>query len=149
MLFRSVSQSRYEIKHCSAICLTVTRAFCCMMFSILRSKLSIIIPRSHYFLSLSRKQQKRKLQITSYVKFPNINAEIIGNSDKQSSPHKQTDHTQKTSCVSREQKEIQEVIDVLYKAIKIIDKNNKAFSKNISHIKAHLKQHKSNQYVSN
>ena len=55
----------------------------------------------------------------------------------------------KISSVSREQKEIQEVIDVLYKAIKIIDKNNKAFSKNISHIKAHLKQHKSNQYVSN
>lgn len=55
----------------------------------------------------------------------------------------------KISSVSREQKEIQEVIDVLYKAIKIIDKNNKAFSKNISHIKTHLKQHKSNQYVSN
>ena len=55
----------------------------------------------------------------------------------------------KVSSVSREQKEIQEVIDVLYKAIKIIDKNNKAFLKNISNIKTHLKQHKSNQYVSN
>jgi len=55
----------------------------------------------------------------------------------------------KISSVSREQKEIQEIIDVLYIAIKIIDKNNKAFSKNISHIKTHLKQHRSNQYVSN
>lgn len=55
----------------------------------------------------------------------------------------------KVSSVSRQQKEIQEVIDVLYKAIKIIDKNNKAFLKNISNIKTHLKQHKSNQYVSN
>jgi len=55
----------------------------------------------------------------------------------------------KVSSVSREQKEIQEVIDVLYKAVKIIEKNNKAFLKNISHIKTHLKQHKSNKYVSN
>ena len=55
----------------------------------------------------------------------------------------------KISSVSREQKEIQEIIDVLYKAIKIIDKNNKAFTKNISHIKTHLKQYKSNNYVSN
>src|SRR5574344_1620104 len=53
------------------------------------------------------------------------------------------------SSVSREQKEIQEIIDVLYKAVKIIDKNNKAFLKNISHIKTHLKQYKSNNYVSN
>ncbi|MDN5105630.1 hypothetical protein O8C79_10010 [Aliarcobacter butzleri] len=55
----------------------------------------------------------------------------------------------KISSVSREQKEIQEIMDVLYKAIKIIDKNNKAFLKNISHIKTHLKQYKSNNYVSN
>lgn len=55
----------------------------------------------------------------------------------------------KISSVSREQKEVQEVIDVLYKAVKIIDKSNKAFIKNISHIKTHLKQHKSSQYVSN
>ena len=55
----------------------------------------------------------------------------------------------KISSVSREQKEIQEIIDVLYKAIKIIDKNNKDFLKNISHIKTHLKQYKSNNYVSN
>ena len=46
----------------------------------------------------------------------------------------------KISSVSREQKEIQEIIDVLYKAVKIIDKKNKAFLKNISHIKTHLKQ---------
>jgi 5-methylcytosine-specific restriction enzyme subunit McrC len=55
----------------------------------------------------------------------------------------------KISSVSREQKEIQEIIDVLYKAVKIIDKKNKAFLKNISHIKTHLKQYKSNNYVSN
>ena len=55
----------------------------------------------------------------------------------------------KISSVSREQKEIQEIIDVLYKAVKIIDKRNKAFLKNISHIKTHLKQYKSNNYVSN
>jgi 5-methylcytosine-specific restriction endonuclease McrBC regulatory subunit McrC len=55
----------------------------------------------------------------------------------------------KISSVSREQKEIQEIIDVLYKAVKIIDKKNKAFLKNISHIKTHLKQYKSNNYISN
>ncbi|NBK99230.1 MAG: hypothetical protein EOM50_14660 [Erysipelotrichia bacterium] len=64
----------------------------------------------------------------------------------------------KVSSVSREQKEIQEVIDVLYKAIKVIDieskkysskDNHVLFTKNISHIKTHLKQHKSNLYVSN
>ena len=53
----------------------------------------------------------------------------------------------KISSVSREQKEIQEIIDVLYKAVKIIDKNNKAFLKNIPHIKTHLKQYKSNNYL--
>jgi len=55
----------------------------------------------------------------------------------------------KVSSVSREQKEIEEIIDVLYKAVKIIDKNNKAFTKNIAHIKTHLKQYRSNKYVSN
>ena len=55
----------------------------------------------------------------------------------------------KVSSTSREQKEIQEIIDTLYKAVKIIDKNNKVFTKNISHIKTHLKQNKSNSYVSN
>lgn len=55
----------------------------------------------------------------------------------------------KVSSVSREQKEIQEIIDVLYKAVKIIDKSKKFSTKNISHIKTHLKQHKSNKFVSN
>ena len=55
----------------------------------------------------------------------------------------------KISSISREQKEIQEIIDVLYKAVKIIDNKNKAFLKNISYIKTHLKQYKSNNYVSN
>jgi len=55
----------------------------------------------------------------------------------------------KVSSVSREQKEIQEIIDVLYKAVKIIDKSKKFSLKNISHIKTHLKQNRSNKYVSN
>lgn len=54
----------------------------------------------------------------------------------------------KVSSVSREQKEIQEIIDVLYKAVKIIEKN-KFNTKNISHIKTHLKQYRSNKFVSN
>jgi 5-methylcytosine-specific restriction endonuclease McrBC regulatory subunit McrC len=54
----------------------------------------------------------------------------------------------KISSVSREQKEIQEIIDILHKAIKIIDKND-FNTKNISHIKTHLKQHRSNNFVSN
>ncbi len=54
----------------------------------------------------------------------------------------------KVSSTSREQKEIQEIIDVLYKAISIIEKD-KFSTKNISNIKTHLKQHKSNKFVSN
>ena len=53
----------------------------------------------------------------------------------------------KISSVSREQEEIQEIIDVLYKAVKIIEP--KFNTKNISHIKTHLKQNKSNKFVSN
>lgn len=55
----------------------------------------------------------------------------------------------KVSSTSREQKEIQEIIDTLYKAIKIIDKKHRTFTKNILHVKTHLKQHRSNNYVSN
>ena len=59
----------------------------------------------------------------------------------------------KVSSTSREQKEIQEIIDVLYKAISIIEKESKKTkaisTKNILNIKTHLKQHKSNRYVSN
>jgi len=54
----------------------------------------------------------------------------------------------KISSNSREQKEIQEIIDVLHKAVSIIEKNN-FNTKNISNIKIHLKQNKSNSYVSN
>jgi len=54
----------------------------------------------------------------------------------------------KISSVSREQREIQEIIDVLYKAIKIIETNKLDIIKNISYIKTHLKQNKSNKYVS-
>ena len=55
----------------------------------------------------------------------------------------------KMSSISREQKEIQEVIDVLYKAISTIEKDMPSFLKNISQIRTHLKQYKSNKYVSN
>jgi len=59
----------------------------------------------------------------------------------------------KISSTSREQKETQEIIDVLYKALAIIEKesknNNGVSIKNILNIKVHLKQHKSNKYVSN
>ncbi len=53
----------------------------------------------------------------------------------------------KISSTSREQREIQETIDVLYKAVKIIE--TKFDTKNISHIKTHLKQYRSNKFVSN
>lgn len=55
----------------------------------------------------------------------------------------------KISSTSREQHEIQEIIDTLYKAIKVIDKSGQGFTQNISHIKSHLKQYRSNSYVSN
>jgi 5-methylcytosine-specific restriction endonuclease McrBC regulatory subunit McrC len=54
----------------------------------------------------------------------------------------------KISSVSREQKEIQEIIDVLHKAVSIIE-NNSFSTKNVSHIKTHLKQQRSRAYVSN
>lgn len=55
----------------------------------------------------------------------------------------------KISSTSREQHEIQEIIDTLYKAIKVIDMSGQGFTQNISHIKTHLKQQRSNRYVSN
>jgi len=54
----------------------------------------------------------------------------------------------KIASVSREQKEIQEIIDMLFKAVQVIEKHGKGLLKNIKQIHAHLKQHKSNQYVS-
>ena len=53
----------------------------------------------------------------------------------------------KISTITREQKEISEIIDVLYKAIKIIESNQFSI-KNISHIKMHLKASRSQNYVS-
>lgn len=53
----------------------------------------------------------------------------------------------KISTTTREQKEISEIIDVLYKAIKIIE-SSKFSTKNISHIKTHLKASKSQGFVS-
>ena len=65
----------------------------------------------------------------------------------------------KISSVSREQQEIQEIVDVLHKAIKIIGKEYgtgnkktatyKSFLKNISHIVPHLKEQRSNHRVTN
>lgn len=54
----------------------------------------------------------------------------------------------KISSVSREQKEIQEIIDVLHKAVMIIEHSDFS-TKNISHIKTHLKQNRSKNFVSN
>jgi len=54
----------------------------------------------------------------------------------------------KISSVSREQKEIHEIIDVLYKAVQVIDKHGKYLTSKIAHIKTHLKQQRSNQYIS-
>ena len=55
--------------------------------------------------------------------------------------------TGKISSTSREQKEITEIIDVLYKAVKIIS-FSKFSTKNITHIKTHLKGVKSQYFVS-
>ena len=55
----------------------------------------------------------------------------------------------KLSSVGREQQEVQEVIDVLYKAIKVVENSGINITQNISKIKTHLKQHKSNSLVSN
>ena len=53
----------------------------------------------------------------------------------------------KISSTSREQKEITEIIDVLYKAVKIIELSQFS-TKNITHIKTHLKATKSQFFVS-
>jgi len=53
----------------------------------------------------------------------------------------------KVSSSSREQVEIQEIIDVLYKAIKIIKDNGFSIN-NISHVMTHLKQNRSSRFVS-
>jgi len=54
----------------------------------------------------------------------------------------------KISSVSREQQEIQDIIDVLHKAVQTIEKSGKGLTKNIAHIRTHLKQQRSNRYVS-
>ncbi len=53
----------------------------------------------------------------------------------------------KISSVSREQKEITEIIDVLFKAVKIIS-SSQFSTENITHIKTHLKATKSQYFVS-
>ena len=53
----------------------------------------------------------------------------------------------KISSTSREQKEITEIIDVLHKAVKIIELSQFS-TKNITHIKTHLKATKSQFFVS-
>ena len=55
--------------------------------------------------------------------------------------------TGKISSTSREQKEITEIIDVLFKAVKIISYSQFS-TKNITHIKTHLKATKSQYFVS-
>ncbi len=87
------------------------------------------LPKAYVSISHHEMKLKGKIDINRYIKYD--------------IPFKG-----KISSTSREQKEIQEIIDVLYKAINIIEKNN-FNTKNIIHIKTHLKQNRSNKYVSN
>jgi 5-methylcytosine-specific restriction endonuclease McrBC regulatory subunit McrC len=52
----------------------------------------------------------------------------------------------KLASVSREQKETPEIIDVLHKAVTIVEKNSFS-TRHISRIRAHLKQNKTTQHV--
>ncbi len=57
----------------------------------------------------------------------------------------------KISSISREQKESQIVIDVLYKALSIVEKQSKEITvgvRNLTNIKYYLKQNKSNRFIS-
>jgi len=54
----------------------------------------------------------------------------------------------KISSVSREQHEIQEIVDVLHKVVQVIDTHGTGLTQKITPIKAHLKQQRSNQFVS-
>ncbi len=87
------------------------------------------LPRSYVSVNHHEMKVKGKIDINRFIKYD--------------IPFKG-----KVSSTSREQKEIQEIIDVLYKAISIIDKQSVISTQNISHIKIHLKQYKSRRYVS-
>ena len=54
----------------------------------------------------------------------------------------------KISSVSREMCDVQEIIDVLYKAVSLIENDSKQLTNNISHIKQHLIEHRSRKFVS-
>ena len=54
----------------------------------------------------------------------------------------------KISSNSREQIVVQEIVDILHKAVSIIEKTSFS-TKNISHIKTYIKQQRSNKFVSN
>lgn len=56
--------------------------------------------------------------------------------------------TGKISSVSREQREIQEIVDVLHKTVMLIERAGKGMTKNIAHIKPHLREAKSGDFVS-
>lgn len=54
----------------------------------------------------------------------------------------------KIASVSRELCEVQEIVDVLHKAVALIERDGNAMTKNITHIKPHLREAKSGGYVS-
>jgi 5-methylcytosine-specific restriction endonuclease McrBC regulatory subunit McrC len=56
--------------------------------------------------------------------------------------------TGKVSSVAREFKEIQEIVDVLHKAVKVIEHAGNGMTKNIAHIKPHLREAASGDFVS-
>lgn len=54
----------------------------------------------------------------------------------------------KIASVSRELCEVQEIVDVLHKAVTLIERDGNAMTKNITHIKPHLREAKSVEFVS-
>lgn len=54
----------------------------------------------------------------------------------------------KLSTISREQREVQEIVDVLFKAVMVVERNCGGIAKNIAHIKPHLREMHSGNFVS-
>lgn len=54
----------------------------------------------------------------------------------------------KIASVSRDLCEVQVIVDVLHKAVALIERDGNAMTKNITHIKPHLREAKSGDYVS-
>jgi 5-methylcytosine-specific restriction enzyme subunit McrC len=122
-------------------------------------------------VSIAGKEEKKDVDISKYIiyylfvqtlekafllgfpkRYKNVNyheSEVKGNIDINRFINNDIPFKGKISTTNREQKEVQEIIDVLYRAIIIIEKTNKSFLNNIKNIKTYLKQNRSKQYVSN